>query len=151
MWRRAISTVRSELKESTTTISSHQERLARHRPMLSSSFKQTTIAAISGLWAAMNLPGLMRKVALVSGLQQEAFADEVLEDFARVVLGETSGRAEAELRIERLLVGIVDAGEALDLAAARLGAHALDVALLAAFDRGIDMQDRKSTRLNYSH
>src|SRR5262249_49793887 len=116
VWRRAISTVRSVLKASTTTISSHQDRLARQRPMLSSSLKQTTIAAISGLCAVMNLPGLMRKVALVSGLQQEAFADEVLEDFARVVLGQASRRAETQLGIEWLFVRIVDAGEAFDLA-----------------------------------
>ena len=44
---------------------------------------------------------------------------------------------ERDLGVERGLVGVVDAREALDLAGAGLGVEALDVAPLADLDRGV--------------
>ena len=45
---------------------------------------------------------------------------------------------QRDLGVHRRLVGIVDAGEALDLAAAGLGVHSLGVALLAHLERRVD-------------
>src|SRR5438128_6916583 len=46
---RHISTVSSVLKESTTTISSHQRRLSKQSAMFRSSLKQTTMAETVGV------------------------------------------------------------------------------------------------------
>src|SRR5690349_9045990 len=55
VYSRQISGVRSVLKASTTTISSHQRRLSRQSRMRSSSLKHTTIAETVGIRKALAL------------------------------------------------------------------------------------------------
>src|SRR5215208_1772550 len=60
---------------------------------------------------------------------------EALDDVARAPLGGLRLRVHGDLRVRRLLVGVVDAREALDLAGERLRVQAVDVALRARVDR----------------
>ena len=63
---------------------------------------------------------------------------EVVEDLLRRLLGRLARGLDAELGVLRLLVGVGDAGELLDLAGAGLRVEALDVARLAVLERGGD-------------
>src|SRR5262249_14344689 len=60
------------------------------------------------------------------------------DDPARVVVGGAVSRGQAERRVERRLVGIVDPGELLELAAPSPGVESLRVALLAHLERRVD-------------
>src|SRR5215208_7560716 len=72
----------------------------------------------------------------LAGRDQVA-ALEVVEDLLRRLLGRLLVGLDGELGVLRRLVGVRDAGELLDLAGARLGVKALDVALLADLERGL--------------
>ena len=58
-------------------------------------------------------------------------------------------RVQHQLGVERRLVGVVDAGEARELAGPGLGVEALRVALLALLDRRVDedLDERQAGRL----
>ena len=64
---------------------------------------------------------------------------EVGEDLLRRLLGRLVLGLDHQLGVLRRLVGVGDAGELLDLAGAGLRVEALDVALLADLDRGLDV------------
>src|SRR5581483_7746979 len=60
--------------------------------------------------------------------------DDLVGEHFRIVLA----RGKGQLRIERRLVGRVDAGEIVQIAAPRLAVEALGVALLANVERRVD-------------
>ena len=64
--------------------------------------------------------------------------NQIGENLLRVLFGREGNRVERDLRVDRRFVGIVDAREAGDLAAARLGIHALDIAIFADIERRVD-------------
>src|SRR5436190_20266181 len=68
----------------------------------------------------------------------EAAPPELVEDAAGVVGHRVAHGVQRQLGRRRRLVRIVDAGEAAELAAPRLGVEALAVARLADVERGVD-------------
>src|ERR1022692_4442179 len=69
--------------------------------------------------------------------QQESLADQILHDAFGILLRGFFAGEKGDLRIERRFVGIVHAGEALDLASAGFTVKAFHIPLLANFDRSI--------------
>src|SRR3982751_5048612 len=63
---------------------------------------------------------------------------QLLDDEIGSLLRAHRRRVDADLRLLRLLIGAVDAGEVLELAGARLRVEALGVALLGFGERRID-------------
>src|SRR5690242_18107067 len=64
---------------------------------------------------------------------------EVADDAIGMGFGIAEGGVEAEVRVERRLIGRVDAGEMLDLAGAGLLVEALRIALFGDRQRSVDM------------
>ena len=81
-----------------------------------------------------------RRIVMCADLSAEiAVLFKILDNAVRGDLGGYFRRVEVEFGVLRRLVIAVDAGEVLDLAAARAGVEPLDVALFADFERGRDI------------
>lgn len=62
----------------------------------------------------------------------------VINDLLGAFFGCALGGVEADFGMERRLVGVVDAGEAFEFAAAGFGVEAFHITAFALFERGID-------------
>src|SRR5688500_17935633 len=70
--------------------------------------------------------------------RRETSPDEILEDLPAILHGRLLSGVENDLGSEGRLVGVVDAGEALQLASPREGVQPLAVPLLANLDGRVD-------------
>ena len=88
--------------------------------------------------AALLTPSERRIANRTSLGGDQALGLEVGEDLLGVLLRRLAGGLDPDLGVLRLLVGVGDAGELLDLTRAGLRVEALGVALLAVLERGGD-------------